>query len=138
MAIAPVPYAITSRVAVLSDGKTPATEEQLELKESKIIEFEKREYLAQHIILLTTSAQLRAKIKDMSTAEEMWKTIKDDATSKNTLFLLDVEDQLNSMKLGDNDNLKTHLTELKQLIITTLNYYQIVACTRVRYWANYQ
>ena len=55
-AIAPVPYPITSGVAVLSDGKTPATEEQLELKESKIIEFEKREYLAQHIILLTTSA----------------------------------------------------------------------------------
>ena len=114
MAIAPVLYAITSAVAVLSDGKTPATEEQLELKESKIIEFEKREYLAQHIILSTTSAQLGAKIKDMSTAEEMWKTIKDDATLKSTLFLLDVEDQLNSIKLGDNDNSKTHLMELKQ------------------------
>ena len=50
MAIAPVPYAITSGVAVLSDGKTPATEEQLESKESKIIEFEKREYLAQHTV----------------------------------------------------------------------------------------
>ena len=50
----------------------------------------------------------------MSTAEEMWKTVKDDATSKSTLFLLDAEDQLNSMKLGDNDDSKTHLTELKQ------------------------
>ena len=50
----------------------------------------------------------------MSTAEEMWKTIKDDVTSKSTLFLLDAEDQLNSMKLGDNDDSKTHLTELKQ------------------------
>ena len=65
---------------MLSDRKTPATEEQLELKESKIIEFEKREYLAQHIIFLTTSAQLGAKIKDMSTAEEMWKTVKDDGS----------------------------------------------------------
>ena len=32
MAITPVPYAITSGVAVLSDGKMLATEEQLELK----------------------------------------------------------------------------------------------------------
>ena len=99
-AIAPVLYAITSGVAVLSDGKMPAMEEQLELKESKIIKFEKREYSAQYIILLTTLAWLRAKIKDMSTAEEMWKTMKDDTTLKSTLFLLDVEDQLNSMKLG--------------------------------------
>ena len=50
----------------------------------------------------------------MSTVEEMWKTVKDDAMSKSILFLLDVEDQLNSMKLGDNKDLKTHLTELKQ------------------------
>ena len=99
---------------MLSDGKTPAMEEQLEAKESKIIEFEKREYLAQHIILSTTSAQLGAKIKDMSTAKEMWKAVKDDATSKSTLFLLDVEDQLTSMKLGENEDSKTHLTELKQ------------------------
>ena len=50
----------------------------------------------------------------MLTAEEMWKTVKDDAMSKSTLFLLDAEDQLNSMKLGDNEDLKTHLMELKQ------------------------
>ena len=55
-ATAPVPYAITGGVAMLSDGKTPAMEEQLEAKESKIIEFKKREYLAQNIILSTTSA----------------------------------------------------------------------------------
>ena len=46
--------------------------------------------------------------------EEMWKTVKDDTTLKSTLFLLDAEDQLNSIKPGDNEDPKTHLTELKQ------------------------
>ena len=45
-ATAPVPYAI-------SNGKTKATEDQIEGKESKIIDFEKREYCACHILLLT-------------------------------------------------------------------------------------
>ena len=31
---------------MLTDGKTAATEDQIESKESKIIEFEKRQYLA--------------------------------------------------------------------------------------------
>ena len=57
-AIAPVPHAITSGVAVLSNGKMPAAEEQLELKESKIIELKKREYLAQNIILLSMTHAL--------------------------------------------------------------------------------
>ena len=78
------------------------------------MEFEKREYLAQHIILSTTSTRLGAKIKDMTSAEDMWKTVKEDATKKSTLYLLDAEEQLQSMKLNDNEDTKTHLTELKQ------------------------
>ena len=50
----------------------------------------------------------------MSTAEKMWNTVQDDATSKSTLFILDAEEQLTSMKLGDNDDPKSHLMELKQ------------------------
>ena len=48
-------YVVADGTPVLSDGKTPAMEEQLEVKESRILEFEEREYSAQHIILLTTS-----------------------------------------------------------------------------------
>ena len=50
----------------------------------------------------------------MLTAKEMWKAVKDDTTSKSTLFLLDAEDQLTSMKLKENEDSKTHLMELKQ------------------------
>ena len=40
-AIAPKPYALVSGIPVLSDGKTPASEEQIEAKETRIIEFDK-------------------------------------------------------------------------------------------------
>ena len=36
----------TDGTPVLADGKTAAMEEQLEAKEAKMIEYEKREYLA--------------------------------------------------------------------------------------------
>ena len=61
LSVAPKPYVIADRIPVLADGKTPATDEQMESKEVKIIEYEKREYLAQHIILSTTSIRLGAK-----------------------------------------------------------------------------
>jgi len=55
-ATAPKAYAIINGTPVLSDGKTPATEEQIEARETRIMEYEKREYLAQHILLSTTSS----------------------------------------------------------------------------------
>jgi hypothetical protein len=113
-AVAPKPYAVVDGAQVLADRTTAATEEQIEAKETKIIEFEKREYLAQHIILSTTSTRLGAKIKDLTSAEDMWKIVKTDATTRSTLYLLDAEDQLCSMKLSDNDDPKAHLSELKQ------------------------
>ena len=113
-AIPPKPYALLSGVPVLADGKTPASEDQIESKESKIADFDKREYLAQHIILSTTSTRLGVKLKALKSAKEMWEVVTTDATSKSTLFILDAEDQLSAMKLADNDDPKEHLTELKQ------------------------
>ena len=88
-ATAPVPYVVSKETPLLANGTTPATEDQIEAKETKIAEFEKREYFARHILLSTTSMRLRAKFKDLKTAEAMWKVIVDDATSKSTLYLLD-------------------------------------------------
>jgi hypothetical protein len=112
-ATVPILFAITNGIPMLSDGKTPATEDQIDEKESKIIDFEKREYLAWHILLSTMLICLRTKIKGLAIAEDMWKVIKEDATSKSTLYLFDAEDQLSSMKLTDNNNPKTHLVELE-------------------------
>ena len=44
----------------------------------------------------------------------MWDAVTVDATTKSTLFLLDAEDQLASMKLVENDDPKAHLTEVQQ------------------------
>ena len=62
-AIALKPYALLAGVPVIADGRTLATEEQIELKETKIQEFEQKEYPAQHVILSTTSTCLRSKKK---------------------------------------------------------------------------
>ena len=113
-AIAPKPYKLKAGVPVLADGTTPASEDQIESKETKIMDFEKREYFAQHIIPSSTSTHLGVKIKNLKTAKEMWAEVTVDATTKSTLSILDAEDQLSSMKLADNDNLKVHLSELKQ------------------------
>ena len=113
-ATAPVLFAVSNGILMLSDGKTSALEDQIEAKGNKLLEFEKREYLARHILLSTTSTCLRSKIKNLATAEDMWKVIKEDAMSKSTLCILDAEDQLSSMKLIENDDPRTHPLELKQ------------------------
>jgi len=59
-----------------------------------LADFEKKEYLAQHIILSTTSMCLGARIKDLTSAKDMWEVVKADATMKSTLYILDAEDQL--------------------------------------------
>ena len=97
-------------IPMLADRKTPATEDQIESKESKIIEYEKKEYLARHILLSMTSTRLGLKIKDLKTAEAMWKVIMEDAMSKSVLYLLDTEDQLASMKILRLTSLSLELT----------------------------
>src|SRR5271156_4583475 len=57
-AIAPKPYAMLAGVPVIADGKTPAMEEQIEAKEARMQKYERKEYLAQHVILSTTSTCL--------------------------------------------------------------------------------
>ena len=120
IAVAPKPYTLKEGVHVLADGTTPAMDDQIESKESKIIEFEKREYLAQHIILSTVSTRLGAKIKDLTTPKDMWNIVKDDTTKNSTLHLLDAEEQLQTMKLNNNEDSKAHLVELKQHFQTML------------------
>src|SRR6266852_574098 len=107
-ALEPKHYATdTNGVYVLVDGKTPATNEQVESKEAKIEDFEKKHYLAQHIILSTTSTRLSSKIKNMKTAHEMWNAVKADVTTRSTLYLIDAENQLEGMRLNDSSDPKT-------------------------------
>ena len=74
-------------IPMLADRKMLATEDQIENKQSKIVEFEKQEYLACYIILSMTLAYLGSKTKGFGTAEEMWKKVREDTTLKSTLHL---------------------------------------------------
>ena len=109
----PKPYAKVNGIAILSDGKTQATEEHIEACECRIDDFVKAASLAKHIILSTMSTCIGMKIKTLTTAKEMWDEVKKDATAKSTLYLVDVECQLESMRLSESSDLKTHLTKLK-------------------------
>ena len=59
------------------------------------------------------SAHIGMKIKTLTTAKEMWDEVKKDATAKSMLYLVDVECQLEIMRLSESSDPKTHLTELK-------------------------
>ena len=109
----PKPYAEVNGIAVLSDGKTQATEEQIEAHKRRIDDFAKAASLAKHVILSTTSACIGMKIKTLTTAKEMWDEVKKDATAKSMLYLVDAECQLKSMRLSESSDPKTHLAELK-------------------------
>jgi hypothetical protein len=85
-------FGVSNGIPMLSDGKTPATEDQIEAKESELIDFKKHEYLACHILLSTTSTCLGSKIKNLLTPKDMWKVIKNVVTLKSMLYLLDAED----------------------------------------------
>ena len=111
-AIAAKPFKAVNKVLVLADGKTEASEEQIESKEAKIEDFEKREYMAQHILMSSASTCLSSKLKNLKSSNEMF--ILADVMTKSTLYLLDAEEQLTSMKLSENQDSKTHLVELKQ------------------------
>ena len=113
-AIVPKPYALVARVPTPVDGMTQAMENQIEAREMKIINYNKRKYLTQHVILSTTSTHLGNKIKNLKTPHKMWDVVKVDAMTKSTLFLLNMEDQLASMGLTENDDPKAHLMEVKQ------------------------
>ena len=74
-AIVPKPYVLVAGVPILVDGTTQATEDQIEARETKIIDYNKCEYLAQHVILSTTSTHLSNKIKNLKTSHNMWDAV---------------------------------------------------------------
>jgi len=49
------------------------------------MDFDKKEYLAKHIILSMTSTRLGSKIKELKTAKEMWSIVVADVMMKSTL-----------------------------------------------------
>ena len=106
------PYALMNGAMVLSDGKTPASEKQIMEHEEKMDEYNRKKNTTRHVILLTTSTRLGAKVKNLKSTKEMWEEVKKDVTSKSTLFIIDAEDELSTMKCQESLDPKSHLTEI--------------------------
>jgi len=81
----------------MASQNTPATEDQIEAREKKILEYEQKEFLAQHLILSSTSPHLSQKILNLTSAKEMWDAVKLDATTKSSLHQVDVLNQFKKM-----------------------------------------
>ena len=113
---------MVNQIAIQSDGKMPATEEQIKggKHESLIV---KSRSTSISMLFFQQPPHLSGKIKDLKSAKEMWYAVKADATTKSTLFILDVKDQLMSMKLTANENPKAHLSKLKQHFQLMLQYH---------------
>jgi hypothetical protein len=101
------------QATLIADGKTEATEDQVEIREEKVDKYKWKENLAQHILPSTTSSHISSKIKNLHTTNEMLTVIQTNVTSKSTLFIIDVEDQLTSMHCAESMDPKGHLAEVK-------------------------
>src|ERR1700731_2440012 len=83
----PIPYLLTDRIPMKTPG-IRASDDELEEKENKMDEYERKEYAAQHILLTTVSPRLAIIVKRMSVADT-WTTIHNNATSKSQLHKVD-------------------------------------------------
>jgi hypothetical protein len=108
----PMPLIEVNGVPQNSAG-TDATEVEIDAREDKISEYEKREYLARHLITSSTSPRLSQKLLKLANAKLMWDAVKIDATNKSILHQVDARTQLHNMRCGSSSDPKAHLLELK-------------------------
>jgi hypothetical protein len=101
-----------------------ATEYQVETRERKIQDHERNEYLAQHLILSSTSPQLSSKILQPTTAKEMWDAVTLDATKKSTFHQVDVLTQLQTMRCPALPDLEIHLAEVKAHFAKMMEHFE--------------
>ena len=78
----PKPYPLANGIAVLADGKSPATEEQIEAREKRIEDFETKQYLACHIMVNTVPIRLAQEIQDETDPKKVWEMIVADSEGK--------------------------------------------------------
>ena len=86
----PTPYAIVDGLMVSGDGKTPATEDQIEAREKWIKEYDMKEYLACHIIINSVSLSLAQSIGQLTSVKDMWEAVAKECEGKTLLYQVDM------------------------------------------------
>lgn len=84
-AIQPKPLVLVNGIPMGSTS-VPVTNKQIEARDKKIEQYEQRESLTKYLITSSTSPCLSQQILDLATANDMWDTIKQDATTKSALM----------------------------------------------------
>ena len=84
-----------------------ASDDELEEQENKSDKYERKEYAAQHILLMTVSPCLATIVKRMSVADT-WTAIHNDTTSKSQLHKVDTCRRLQMMHCDEDRDVKAH------------------------------
>jgi hypothetical protein len=111
----PKQYTVISSKAVLADGKTEATKEQIKTCKKHIEDYETKTYLAHHIMINSVSTQVAQYIGTITTPKDMWDYITKEYEDKTLLFQSNTCQQLQSMKCSEGENIRTHLTEMDKI-----------------------
>jgi hypothetical protein len=77
------------------------------------MEYEQKKYLAQHLILSSTSPCLSQKLLQLTTVKAMWDDVKLNVTAKSLLHQINILNRLQTMKCSSSLDLETHLSEVK-------------------------
>jgi hypothetical protein len=110
----PIPYALINSISIVSTNLyIPAMEDPIETRERKIMEYEQKEYLAQHLILSSTLLHLSQKLLQHITVKAMWDDIKLNATTKSSLHQVNILNRLQPIKCPSSLGSKIHLSEVK-------------------------
>src|SRR3984893_12644308 len=109
----PLPYPEVNGVPMKKPG-LEASDEDLEVIEKRVDEYEQKEHGSQHVMLTTVSPRLATLLKSMSTGE-MWMAIRNDATKKSQLHKVDTRRRLQTMLCDEDTDIKAHLNAMTKL-----------------------
>src|SRR5271154_4711869 len=113
-AIQPKPFKVDPVKGVVKHDGKEATEADVEAQEEKLDEFERKEYLAQHILKSTISARLSA-LAQSKNALEIWKLVEENATKRDVVQHVEVRRKMMALQYQEDSNMNAHLRKLADL-----------------------
>ena len=109
----PMPFKVDPKGLLKPDGSV-ATDEEIDAKEARIAEYERKEYMAQHILKSTLPIRLVALTRSKN-ASSIWTAIKDDATKRDVVYQVEIRRKMLALRCDDGSDMKAHLTKLSEL-----------------------
>lgn len=100
---------------VLDDGKTVATEDQIDERLDTIDDWEQREASVKQILFSTISDRRLLDIQNLATAALMWEKLEVLHDGKTEIVAVAKRKQLNNMSCEDNYDVRLHISNMKKL-----------------------